>query len=435
MGEPAHDLARVDVPDAQIRDLDDTRLEQAIRLWEAAAPSSGPLAFSLAEVLAALGARQPALVALVGERLVGAIAARVDGQRAWILRWAVAPEWRSRGIGAELLRALERRILALGARELSMLAPSSGEGIEIARNAGYTEHDVLRYLVKRRLHASAADDRVEELGGVWPSEDLWLAIGGMDREKDLIERRIILPLAEREEARRHGVVAASAVILFGPPGTGKTTFAKAAAGRLGWPFVEIFPSRLSGSDGSGRAGALRELFDQLFYLDKVVVFIDEVEEIASSRQERLETQAIANELLKLIPAFRDADSRLLVCATNSVRELDHAFTRPGRFDYLLPVGPPDKQARIGIWQRYVATITDQDVDLERLASQSQYFSAADIEFAARKAAQAAFERSLGGRHSPATTDDFVAAIGTVRPSISAAMARAFEEDIERFARF
>jgi len=118
-----------------------------------------------------------------------------------------------------------------------------------------------------------------------------------------------------------------------------------------------------------------------------------------------------------------------------VRELDHAFTRPGRFDYLLPVGPPDKQARIGIWQRYVATITDQDVDLERLASQSQYFSAADIEFAARKAAQAAFERSLGGRHSPATTDDFVAAIGTVRPSISAAMARAFEEDIERFARF
>jgi transitional endoplasmic reticulum ATPase len=165
------------------------------------------------------------------------------------------------------------------------------------------------------------------------------------------------------------------------------------------------------------------------------VFIDEVEEIASSRQAQPETRAIANELLKLIPLFREADSRLLVCATNSVRELDHAFTRPGRFDYLLPVGPPDKTARAGIWRRYVSQITDADVDLDELAGRSQYFSAADIEFAARKAAQAAFERSLGAGFAPATTDEFLNAIAEVRPSITVSMAREFEEDIERFARF
>jgi transitional endoplasmic reticulum ATPase len=358
----------------------------------------------------------------------------VDGSRAWILRWAVTPDWRGRGVGAALLDALERRIVPLGATELAILAADDNI-VEITHGAGYTEHEGVRYLVKRCLASAAADDRVEELGGVWPSEDLWLSIGGMDHEKELIERRVILPLAEQEEARRHGVAAASAVILFGPPGTGKTTFAKAVAGRLGWPFVEIFPSQLSGSDGAGRAGALRELFDRLLYLDSVVAFIDEVEDIASSRQDQPDTRGVANELLKLIPTFRDAESRLLVCATNSVRDLDHAFTRPGRFDYLLPVGPPDKQARVGIWHRYVGTITQVEVDLDQLAERSQYFSAADIEFAARKAAQAAFERSLGARHSPATTDDFVAAIGTVRPSISASMARAFEEDIERFARF
>lgn len=434
MAEPAAGVVALETPGLRIRDLDDARLEQAVRLWEDSAPASGTLAFSLAEVLGALTTRQPALVALAGERVVGAIAARVDGPRAWILRWAVTAEWRGRGVGGELLGALERRILALGARELSMLAIGD-EVVEIARTAGYTEHEGARYLVKRCLGSGSADDRVGELGGVWPSEDLWLAIGGMEQEKELIERRVILPLAEQEEARRHGVVAASAVVLFGPPGTGKTTFAKAVAGRLGWPFVEIFPSQLSGSDGAGRASALRDLFDRLLYLDSVVVFIDEVEDIASSRQEQPETRAIANELLKLIPAFSDADSRLLVCATNSVRELDHAFTRPGRFDYLLPVGPPDKEARVGIWQRYVGTITQEAVDLEQLAERSQYFSAADIEFTARKAAQAAFERSLGGRHSPAKTDDFLTAIGTVRPSITASMARAFEEDIERFARF
>jgi GNAT superfamily N-acetyltransferase len=434
MAEPAAGVVPLEGPGPRIRDLDDTRLEQAVRLWEEVAPSSGAFAFSLAEVLGALSARQPALVALAGERLVGAIAARVDGSRAWILRWAVTPEWQRRGVGLALLDALERRLLPLGVREVAILAADE-DIASITRSAGYGEREGVRYLVKRCLQSSAGDDRIEELGGVWPSEDLWLSIGGMDREKELIERRVILPLAEQEEAGRHGVVPASAVILFGPPGTGKTTFAKGVAGRLGWPFVEIFPSQLSGGDGAGRAGSLRELFDRLLYLDSVVAFIDEVEEIASSRQDQPATRPVANELLKLIPTFRDADSRLLVCATNSVRDLDHAFTRPGRFDYLLPVGPPDKQARVGIWQRYVATITQEDVDLDGLAEASQFFSAADIEFAARKAAQAAFERSLGGRHSPATTEDFTAAIRTVRPSITASMARAFEEDIERFARF
>ena len=120
--------------------------------------------------------------------------------------------------------------------------------------------------------------------------------------------------------------------------------------------MEVFPSQLSGVDAHGRAGALRELFDRLLYLDHVVVFIDEVEDIASGR-------------------------------------------------------------------------------LDELAARSQYFSAADIEFAAQKAAQAAFERSVDGGFEPATTEDFLKAVSEVRPSISATMARDFDEDIERFARF
>jgi transitional endoplasmic reticulum ATPase len=91
--------------------------------------------------------------------------------------------------------------------------------------------------------------------------------------------------------------------------------------------------------------------------------------------------------------------------------------------------------RAGIWARYASSITDVDVDLDELAEQSQYFSAADIEFAAQKAAQAAFERSLRGGYEPATTADFLQAVGEVRPSISASMAREFDEDIARFARF
>jgi SpoVK/Ycf46/Vps4 family AAA+-type ATPase len=121
-----------------------------------------------------------------------------------------------------------------------------------------------------------------------------------------------------------------------------------------------------------------------------------------------------------------------------VRDLDHAFTRPGRFDYLVPVGPPDGTARRGIWERYVSSISTADgadIDLDELSARSQYFSAADIEFAAQKAAQAAFERSLRGDDTGTTTEDFARAAREVRPSISNAMARDFDEDIERFARF
>jgi ATP-dependent 26S proteasome regulatory subunit len=101
-------------------------------------------------------------------------------------------------------------------------------------------------------------------------------MAGMHKEKELIEQRLILPLARTDLAASLGVVPPRAVMLFGPPGTGKTTFAKAVASRLEWPFVEVSPSRLA-SDPRGPT------FHDISHLDHAVVFIDEVEEIAAQR--------------------------------------------------------------------------------------------------------------------------------------------------------
>jgi SpoVK/Ycf46/Vps4 family AAA+-type ATPase len=179
------------------------------------------------------------------------------------------------------------------------------------------------------------------------------------------------------------------------------------------------------------ASALREAFATLMELEAAVVFIDEVEEIAGCRSGVPSDPAhgVTNELLKLIPAFRQHDGRLLVCATNSVQSLDSAFLRPGRFDYIIPVGPPDSAARAAIWSRYLGPMTES-VEIDKLVEASAMFTPADIEFAARKGAQSAFEREIEFRRGePAHTDDYLSAITDTRPTLTEAMLAEFDEDI------
>ncbi|BDH12433.1 hypothetical protein HOK021_36120 [Streptomyces hygroscopicus] len=149
---------------------------------------------------------------------------------------------------------------------------------------------------------------------------------------------------------------------------------------------------------------------------------------------------MTNELLKLIPGFRERDERLLVCATNSIRSLDPAFLRPGRFDYLIPIGTPDTAARAAIWSRY--TDGRADVDVAALVTASELFTPADIEHAARVAAQTSFERDLeaigvgAGAHGRlgASTEDYLAAIAQCRPTVTPAMIDEFDADITAHAR-
>jgi transitional endoplasmic reticulum ATPase len=228
-----------------------------------------------------------------------------------------------------------------------------------------------------------------------------------------------------------------AVVLFGPPGTGKTSFARGAASRLGWPFVELFPSRLAGESPAGLASALREAFALVAELEKVVLFIDEVEEIAGTRQPRTVSaaQGVTNEMLKLIPPFREQDDRLLICATNSVRALDSAFLRHGRFDYVIPVGPPDPAAREAIWDRYLAAIPHGELDVPAIVEESRLFTPADIEFAARRTAQLAFERVLFEHgEEQVTTGDVLRAVGQTRRTLTTELVAQFEQDIQAYAR-
>ena len=422
----------------RVREFHADDLDAVVRLWDDPAASSEAPLFGLSDLIAAVRSHQPAVVAVVGEELAGVAVATVTGDQAWVMRISLAAAWRRRGIGSAMLGELERRLVAAGVRRITcLLAGDSGIGPLALEHSGFNARREMVLYERVEPVGPGSAGVLDQLGGRMVRAGAWDRLGGMAQEKELIERRVILPLAQPQLAERLGLVPPRAIVLFGPPGTGKTSFAKGAASRLGWPFVELFPSRLAGESPAGLAAALREAFALVAELDKVVLFIDEVEEIAGSRQPRTVSaaQGVTNEMLKLIPAFREQDERLLICATNSVRALDSAFLRHGRFDYVIPVGPPDPAARAAIWDRYLGPMPHAELDLAAIVGRSRLFTPADIEFAARRTAQLVFERVMFERGEELTsTPDVLRGLAETRRTLTPEIVAEFEQDIKDYAR-
>ncbi|MEA9984154.1 MULTISPECIES: ATP-binding protein [Subtercola] len=423
----------------RIRDFHPDDIDSILRLWEDMRRAQTEPVYSLPEVLASCQ-QDHAVVAVLDDVVIGAAVGRAAHAQGWIVFLSTAPAYQRQGVGGALLAALEKRMAPLGLSKLSVLLPETTVPVDAFSEQGFETKKNLLYLERRIPVQRNELSALSELGGRVLPRGLWTAIGGMQKEKELLERRLVMPLANSDLAEQFGVVPPSAVVLFGPPGTGKTTFARAIASRLEWSFVEVFPSRLA-SDPAGLAGALRETFTKIADLEHAVVFIDEVEEIAVQRggEPPSAMQGVTNELLKIIPTFRDQPNRLLVCATNFIRSLDTAFLRHGRFDYVIPIGLPDEDARESIWARYIPAQALAGIDLGALVERTEGFSPADIEYAARKASQSALEKALYPERELAaisgpSTADYLAAIGATRATVSAEVAQAFLEDIESIAR-
>lgn len=437
-----------------IRDFHDDDLDAVVRLWEEVHGAEESPVYSLAEMIASCQADH-AVVATRDDVLVGVAVGRAAHAQGWIVFFGVAPVAQPDQISAGLLDALERRMAPLGLGKLSILLAEGQQPLAALTANGFEVRDPLRYLEREMPVQRRELDLLKEVGGRILPRHLWRGVSGMRQEKDLLEERLVTPLSRPDLAERFGVVPPRAVMLFGPPGTGKTTFAKAVASRLDWPFVEVFPSRLA--DGSSSlAGALRTTFERIGELEHAVVFIDEVEEIASRRggTPPSPTQGVTNELLKIVAEFRERDGRLLVCATNFVRALDAAFLRHGRFDYVIPIGLPDGEARAAIWRRYIPAAAAEATDIAALVAASDGLTPADIEYAARRASQEALARALrAGEGSadgsegdagdgpgedagdaPLATADYLRALGATRATVSAEAVSDFLTDIDEYAR-
>jgi len=279
---------------------------------------------------------------------------------------------------------------------------------------------------------------LRELGAKMVDRSVWDTISDSQPPKQLVNKRIILPLTEVDLASKHGVIPPRTIIFFGPPGTGKTHFVRAIAGILQWWYIEVSPSDLV-AEGEDRLGVnLKRLMETVRKLDEVVVFIDEFEEIAGSRDQasRLD-KTITNEFLKQVQLLKKKSGKmLLICATNYIRQLDAALLRPGRFDCIIPVGGLDFEGRRTVFEHYLSKTNRGEVDVDGIVSQIPLFTPADIEYLFQKVTQHAFERELAeGRDYRLNTEIFLKTISEIRPTLTGEIIREFNRDCKEFTRY
>ncbi len=222
-------------------------------------------------------------------------------------------------------------------------------------------------------------------------------VGGLKEELTKVREMIELPLKHPELFDRLGIDPPKGVLLHGPPGTGKTLIAKAVANESGANFFSIQgPEIMSKFYGESEA-RLREVFEEAEQNSPSIVFVDELDSIASKREEtqgEVERRVVA-QLLTLMDGLKARGKVIVIGATNRVDAVDPALRRPGRFDREVEIGVPTRDGRKEILQIHTRSMPlDDDVDIQDMADDTHGFVGADLAALAKEGAMKALRRYL-----------------------------------------
>ncbi len=258
-------------------------------------------------------------------------------------------------------------------------------------------------------------------------------IAGLDEVKSEIQIKMIYPFLHPELAQRYGISVGGGVLLFGPPGTGKTMFAKAIACELDATMFVISPAQIMSKWVGEAEQNVRKLFDAAKAEAKAIIFMDEVEALVPRRrdsQSSVMTRVVPQILQELEGFDRKADRALLFLgATNEPWSLDPAMMRPGRLDAKVYVPLPDAEARFKLFEVYLGKrpLAD-DVNFAQLVEQTAGYSGADIKAVAERSARRPFLESVGGAEPRnITMADVLAVIAATPPSVSPRDVARFEK--------
>jgi len=240
-------------------------------------------------------------------------------------------------------------------------------------------------------------------------------VGGMDKVKEEIALKVIYPLKNPAIYKAYGKKVGGGILLYGPPGCGKTHLARATAGEIDARFISVGINDVLDMWVGNSEKNLHEIFEQARREQPCVLFFDEVDALGASRTDmrRSEGRFLINQFLNELDGV-DASNEgvLILAATNSPWYLDAAFRRPGRFDRLIFVAPPDHAARVSILQLLLKDTPVEKLDYEALAKSTAEFSGADLKAVVDLAVEGKITESLkAGRPLPLTQADFKQAAG------------------------
>ncbi|MCU0262284.1 MAG: AAA family ATPase [Candidatus Nanopelagicales bacterium] len=249
-------------------------------------------------------------------------------------------------------------------------------------------------------------------------------VGGLTEVKAHIEAAFLTPLRNPELRARYGATLRGGLLLYGPPGCGKTYLAKAVAGELGAKFIAVGLSDVLSRWMGQSESNIADLFAYARVQAPCVLFFDEIDALGRSRsglgRSASALRGVINQLLSELDGVASQNEGVFVLgATNAPWDVDGALRRPGRFDRAVFVPPPDAPARVDILRMHLAALpVDPAVDVGRLAAATEGFSGADLAHVCRTAAQSALVDAArtGSADRAVTREDLESAISAITPS-------------------
>ncbi|MEL6107747.1 MAG: ATP-binding protein [Planctomycetota bacterium] len=245
-------------------------------------------------------------------------------------------------------------------------------------------------------------------------------VGGMTKVKEEIQVKIIFPITHADMYAAYGKKVGGGILMYGPPGCGKTHLARATAGEVDAQFLSIGINDVLDMWIGSSERNLHSLFEEARRNRPCVLFFDEVDALGASRSDMRQSAGrhLVNQFLAELDGVEsDNEGLLILGATNAPWHIDSAFRRPGRFDQILFVPPPDVEARIEILKLLLDGKPMQDVDFKQVAKKTHEFSGADLSAVVERAVEAKLQQAIkSGKPSPLTTKDLVASVKIVKPS-------------------